>query len=113
MNRNPYLDIIQLMRKHGTEVNPPSILIAEVVAIPPLLIIKVGNTQIDKKNILISDSLINGYTRQYQSSTLDPASWGTTMQIKFMDTLAIGDKLAVMPTLDGQTFIILCKVVGL
>lgn len=157
---NPYAQIIQLMRRQGAKLNPPSVQLAVVVAPPPDIVIKCGNIEIKKENILISDYLLKGYSRQYEAKgnlkfTDSSASNGETSKetpgcifagqgsltvvshqhtltkveidtedysisgddaendkcFKFTDTLKKNDILAVMPTLDTQTYIILAKVV--
>jgi hypothetical protein len=113
MQENPLKMIIEVMRKEGSKFNPPSVLLGEVLNPPPELIVKVNGIQIDKDNILVSDYLLNGYLRQYQTSGLSPELWSSTAQIKFIDTLKVGDTLAILPTMDRQKFIIISKVVSL
>lgn len=64
MQGNPYSQIIEIMREKGADRNPPSIQIAEVVSPPPNLIIKIGDLQIDKDNILIADYLLKQHQRK-------------------------------------------------
>ncbi len=129
MQDNPYSTIIRIMREEGSVHNPPSIMLAEVLSPPPNLLIKVGDIQIGKPNILISDCLLPGYQRQYSQTgdgtiiTKTPPgpekyseytileSLVDTGQIKWTDTLKKGDILAVIPTYDGQTYIVLARVV--
>lgn len=100
MRDNPFNQLIQFMREEGGYYNPPSILLAEVVN-PSPLVIKIGDDlQIDRDNLRVADYLLANYTRQTSAGT-----------ITFTDTLQVGDTLAVIPTEDRQTFIVLCKVV--
>lgn len=96
MDKNPYTEIIDVMRQQGKAFNPPSILIGEVSAPPPDLKIKIGNIQIDKDNILVADRSIFYYFNYVGDYAIKP-----------------GDRLAIMPTQDMQTFIVLCRVVAI
>lgn len=143
---NPYTEILQMIRAHGSKYNPPSIQLAEVLAPPPNLIIKLGDIQVKKESIFIADYLLQYYRREYYANGdlkfSDPSCSGSTdkrsdgdsphdhgvisitvetgdFKIKgeggeylyFTDTLKPGDLLAVMPTYDMQTYIVLAKVV--
>lgn len=101
-----YTKILKLMEKHGSVNNPTTISLATVISPPPNLIIQTGNLQVTSNNILIADYLLNTYNRQVTIA-------GTTEQISFIDTLNVGDTLAVQEIQDGQTYIILCRVVTL
>ena len=129
--RDPYCDIISSMRRQSQSVAPPGIKIAEVVSPPPKIIIKMGDLQLDKDNILIADYLIPKYERKItipltaSTSTVSKATVGDhgehTHQvtkigiangtIQFADTLKPGDTVLAVPTADGQTYIILARVV--
>lgn len=63
MNENPYSKMIEIMKNKSASLNPPSIQIAEVIEVPPNLIIKVNDLQIDRENILIADYLLKDYKR--------------------------------------------------
>jgi hypothetical protein len=62
---NGYTKIIKMMRTQGAAYNPPELCLAKVVVPPPNLIIKVGDIQITKENILIADYLLKDYKRAY------------------------------------------------
>lgn len=89
MKENPYSTLIQLMQEHGAKHNPPSIQVGEIVSPPPNIIIKIGELQIDKDNILIANNLTP------------------------TDALKTGNIVAVMPAEDRQMYIILAKLVKL
>lgn len=91
---NPYSKLIGIMRKQGTAFNPSSVMLAELVSlnfsqVPYKLVIKSGDLEIDEDNILLDSELF------------DPTK------------LAAGDTVAVLPTADNQTYIVLAKVVSL
>jgi len=131
--QDPYVELLSAMQRQGKSVNPPGIRLAEIVSPPPNIIIKMVDLQIDKDNILIADYLLPGYRRNITMPLTDSQSEETdtvvgdhgshthdvtkigvpagTMQLT--DTLKSGDTVAVMPTTDGQTYIILAKVVRL
>ncbi len=108
MKGNPYAEFIKLMQSHGSKYNPPGIEIAAVTSIEPLTI-QVGDLQLDKDDLLIADYLLKDYTREIELSN----SANIQGQLKFVDTLRIGDMLAAISTLDEQTYIILARVVKL
>lgn len=151
---NPYSDLVQLMRKQGSVYNPPAIQLAKVLTPPPNLTIQTGDIQIDKDNILISESLLSTFSRKCKiKGTFDPekdsmsftasnvgntssasvgdhgshshsipsisvnSSSGFTGNIEaeftidFTDTLKKNDIVAVIPTEDRQTYIILSRLV--
>lgn len=133
MQGNPYTTIIEIMREQGAAKNPPAIMLAKVLSSAPNLTIKVGDLQIGKENLLVADHLLSAYTRAFSieasqvtcsTSNTEVGDHGshkhsiTSMEvlqgsIKTIDTINMGDILAVMPTYDEQTFIILARVVSL
>ena len=126
MKDNPYSKIIEIIKDKGASKNPPSIQIGEVISPPPNLIIKIGDLQVDKDNILIADYLLKEHKRQIKSDTmlLPVNETGTTTvnsshshniadftivdtYIYTKDTLKVGEMLAIMPVYDRQLYIIL------
>lgn len=126
MNKNPFEEIIETMRNEGKAYNPPSILIGKVISTPPNLHVQVAGVMLDKDNLLIADYLLPDYTRKANLAVTNAGVTNTVSShshsinlsfenkdIIFTDTFSEGDLLAIMPTQDRQTFIILCKVVAL
>jgi hypothetical protein len=103
---DPYVKILNLMTKKGAECNPLSICIGKVIAPPPEIIIQTNNIQLYKDDLYIADYLLQGYSRNV---SIAPNCTGNIITAK--DTIKVGDELAVLPTVDNQTWIILCKVV--
>ena len=132
MKDNPYSKIIEQMKKQGASSNPPAIEIGKVISPNPLTI-RIGDLQIDKDNILIADYLLKEYKRKIkipevtatgETNNVSVGDHGThkhnvikvgvnEVEITFLDTLKQGDKLAILPTSDRQTYIILARVVSL
>lgn len=132
MKNNPYSKIIEIMKDKGSANNPPSIQIGEVISPPPNLIIKIGDLQVDKDNILIADYLLRDHMRevrtdgmtnipskQYETGTTTVNSNHSHSIESFTihntkmytdDTLIKGDLLAVMPVYDRQLYIILARL---
>lgn len=133
---NPYSDLVSIMRDQGSAYNPPSIQLAKVVTPPPNLIISMGDLQLDGGNLLVADYLLSGYQREVilpvatpDSESISPAAVGdhgshthtvtttaaapTPGIMTFTDTLKAGDQLAVMPTSDKQTFLIIGRMVSI
>ena len=103
---DPYIKMLNLMKKKGAESNSPSICIAKVISPPPEIIIQTKDLQLYKDDIYIADYLLAEYSRKVSIAN----STGTA--ITMLDTIKVGDELAVLPTGDNQTWIILCKVVN-
>ena len=110
MEENPWSKMLEIMRKQSKDYE--GIVIGEVLSAPPSLVIKVGDLQVDKDNILIADYLLKDYLREYKSSS-DNSSWGSTNYIRYEDTLKAGERLAIATTLDKQTYIVLARLVRL
>ncbi|SKA99321.1 Protein of unknown function [Caloramator quimbayensis] len=84
--KNPYSELLQVMREQGAKYNPPTIEIGQIISATPLKI-KINDLQLDKSDIYINDSI--------------------------KSSLIAGDLVAVLPMTDRQKFIVLCKVVSL
>ncbi len=102
---DPYVKILNTMKSKGAESNSPTICVGQVISPPPNLIVQTKDLQLYKDDIYIADYLLSGYERNVAITDGN----GTT--ITTTDAIKIGDKLAIMPTSDLQTWIILCKVV--
>jgi hypothetical protein len=120
---NGYEKLIKIMRNQGAKYNSPGIQLAKVVNPPPNFMINTGDVQISKENIYISEYLLNTYKREINLPS-SPAEGNTSegsiqsisiskADLNFVDTLQTGDIIAVMPTADMQTWIVLDKVVRL
>jgi hypothetical protein len=93
--------ILQLIRKQGAYHNPPSILIGEVTSLTPFKV-KTGDLELDNEHLLVADQLLRPAVS---------GSPGTYDYTTIVQTLSVGDSVAILPTEDLQTFIVLCKVV--
>jgi hypothetical protein len=115
--------LIGLMRNQGAYYNPPTITIGKIIESNPLTI-KIGDQQIYKNNIKISDFLLSNYTRKISLTTT--AMTGTTSNgdninsinisngnLNTIEGLNKGDEVACLLTDDKQTYFILCKVVSI
>ena len=120
--KNPYSSLIEHMRTQGAKFNTPYVQVGLVVSADPLTI-KLGDLQIGKDNLLVSDYLLSNYTRKITIPTT-PVSGSTTEEsvtsigipdgvINLTDGLKANDVVAVISTLDEQTYIVLAKVVSL
>lgn len=103
---DPYVKILNLMTKKGAETNPLSICIGKVISPPPEIIVQTNNLQLYKEDLYIADYLLKGYSRKV---SITPDCTGNIIETK--DTIEAGDEVAILPTADNQTWIILCKVV--
>ena len=89
------------MRTQGGKNNTPYVQIGLVVSADPVTI-KIGDLQIGKDNLLVADHILPGYERKT-----------TGGDITFTDGLKSNDIVALIPTLDEQTYIVLARVVSL
>lgn len=115
-----YTEILQHMRTQGMKYNPPTVQLGKMITSN---ILSLGDLQITKKNLLVADYLLPNYKRKIKiPSTNATGTAGEHSissigipdgEISYTDTLKAGDLVAVMPTADGQKYIILCKVVEL
>jgi len=83
--KNPYSKLINHMREQGGKNNTPYVQLGTVVVQDPLTI-KFGDLQIGKDNLFVSQHLLPYGLEQ-------------------------GDTVALAPSLDEQTYIVLAKVV--
>lgn len=129
--------LVGLMRDQGSKNNPPSICIGKVISVDPLEI-KTGDLLLTREDLLVSDILLNSYTRKIKanlsgiaSGKTDSTSGGsgedsfsshshpinstlsytTNGEIVFETYLKVGDNIALIPTIDMQLYIAICKVV--
>lgn len=134
---NPYTGLLNIMQEQGKKYNTPAICIGKVVKVQPLQI-KTGELLLEQEDLLVSDILSSAYKRsahivssgklnsstQATSGGTGDASFAThnhkisasyningTADIVFKTDLRSGDLLALMPTENRQTYIVLCKVV--
>lgn len=122
MANNPYTDLLSVMRTEGSKYNPPSLQLATVISVAPLLL-KIGDLQLNKNNFLIAEHLLQ-QTRKisFNSSVNGSLTAGgysgslSNLQIEDKEMLLksilnINDTVAVLSIDEGQTYIILEKVV--
>ena len=119
--KNPYSEIINHMRTQGGKNNTPYVQVGVVVASNPLTV-KLGDLQIGKRNLLVADYLLPNYARKISIPTTTAVGNTTTEsitsigipdgEIALTDGLKANDVVALIPTLDGQTYIVLAKVVS-
>lgn len=129
--------LVGLMREQGARNNPPSVCIGKVLSVDPVEI-KTGDLLLSREDLLISDILLNGYTRKIKanlsgiasgetdstsggsgedsfsshSHTIsDALSYVSNGEIVFETYLKVGDSIVLMPTMDMQIYIAICKVV--
>lgn len=119
--RDPYVRILEHMRAQGGKNNTPYVQVGVVITPDPLTI-KLGDLQIDKENLLVADDLLPGYTRKITIPTT-PATGSTTEEgitsigipdgnISLTNGLKANDIVALIPTLDEQTYIVLTRLVS-
>lgn len=107
------------MRTQGGKNNTPYVQVGVVVSPEPLTV-KLGDLQIGKDNLLVAEYLLPNYARKYSAN--GNIKFVTTISVDtdntqngdltFTDGLAENDIVALISTLDEQTYIVLAKVVS-
>ncbi len=117
--KNPYSELVNVMRSEGSRYNPPTVSIGKVTSKSPLKVI-VGDLELDSDNLLVNHLLLENTQTVTDSSLLHNHSEGDILYksgivqkdtLTFKQVIEEDDLLAILPTADGQTFIVLCKVV--
>ncbi|AZV57921.1 DUF2577 domain-containing protein [Clostridium sp. AWRP] len=119
--KNPYSEIINLMRDQGSQYNPSSIELGIVSSTDPI-VVQLGDLPLDKDNLYIADYLKQGYSRQISIPSTD-ASGSTSngsissiglpkANLNFSDSgLKEGDIVALIKV-STTRYLILLKVVA-
>lgn|GEM_PF-1256488 len=139
MDKNPYSRLVALVREQSEKGNTPPIrlgIISFASDEPFDIRIKLDDIEVDKDNLLISEHLIQGYSKKLEKISVTSNTGTATLklsepqmyevksvdidfandgsgEITYKTDLQQGDVVAVMPTYDRQTYIVLCKVVSL
>lgn len=118
--KNPYIGLINIMKEQGEQYNTSSVTLGQIISIAPLTI-KLGELQLNKDDLLISDILVDNYSRIATLNLSDPGSIGNESSsvslsgngtIILNTSLQRGDLVAIVPTENRQKYIVLCKVVN-
>ena len=78
MNENPIASIVNAMQTEGARFNPPSLCVGKVIQPEPLQI-QVGDLMLDREDLLVSDILLNSYSRNIQLATKGTSSISGTL----------------------------------
>jgi len=79
--------LVEFIRDQGQKSMGTSVLLGQVIAVPPALVVRVQGMDLMADDLYISSSLL------------------------LPDALRAGDRVALMPLVGGQQFIVLNKVV--
>ncbi|WP_085829020.1 DUF2577 domain-containing protein [Clostridium massiliodielmoense] len=105
MKQDPVVGILKIMEQMGSKNNPPSITTGQVISVNPIKI-KVGDLILERYNLLINEDLL----KHSKEVTINNTSI-TKEECTVETILKTGDTVAILPTLDLQTYIVLAKVV--
>lgn len=105
MKQDPFVSLVKTMEEAGEKNNPPSIQLGSVLNANSLKI-KVGDLLLEKYNLKVNVDLLKPNKEVSINNTSITKEKCTVETI-----LKAGDTVAVLPTADLQTYIILCKVV--
>lgn len=92
---NPFMNLLEIMRQQGSVNNPVPFMIGSVINSMPLLV-KVGEIQLERDDLLINKSYL-----------LEEEIGGYDYTEK---TFKVGEKLTLLMSQDQQQFILICKV---
>ena len=79
--------LVEFIRDQGQKSLVPSVLIGQVRAVPPALVVRAERMDLEAEDLYVSSSLL------------------------LPEALHVGDKVVLMPLASGQQFIVLSKVV--
>ncbi len=101
---DPYYKILEIVKKSLESSFRDSFLVGKVTSVNPLTF-EVGGMPLSRKDVLISDHLLEGYKRiitlNSEQETLLAAA----------DGLNTGDRVLVLITPDKQTYIVASKLI--
>ena len=130
-----YHSFVEVMREEGGAKNASPYFIGEVVTSAPL-VIKIGDLQIEQKNMKINAYLLPGYSRQMSLATTGAS--GKTREesgaggsydafashshgqdtigfpngtLTTLDTLRVGTKVLMLASADQQQYIVICPLI--
>lgn len=103
MQKDALGTILNAMRQEGKRDNPPSLILAEVIASPPNIVIKFNGIEVDKDNIYIADYLLKGYKRKFFANKSDTDVEGQSGTLNLdLDTNEGGFTGLTLPKSDGD-----------
>lgn len=105
MRQDPVVGILKIMEEMGSKNNPPSIATGQVISTNPIKV-KIGDLILERYNLLINEDLLK-HDKEITINNTSITKEKSTME----SNLKNGDMLAILPTNDMQTYIVLCKVV--
>ncbi|GAB6150759.1 DUF2577 domain-containing protein [Clostridium novyi] len=105
MKQDPVVGILKIMEEMGSKSNPPSITTGQVINVNPIKV-KVGDLILERYNLLINVDLLK-HDKEVTINNTSIIKEKSTIE----SNLKNGDMLAILPTLDLQTYIVLAKVV--
>ncbi len=117
---DPYNGIIDFIREEGAYKNKPSFYIGEITSKLPDLKVKVCDTELDKKNLMIDKWLLDRATETFidfdegnhsHGDATGPGAHKHEMKEPLKDILDVGDSVIMLRNKD--TFIITNKVVSI
>lgn len=105
MKQDPFVSLVKAMEEAGEKNNPPSIQFGTVLNANSLKI-KVGDLLLEKYNLKVNADLLQ-HNKEVSINNTSITKEKCTVET----ILKAGDTVAVLPTADLQTYIVLCKVV--
>lgn len=111
--------LFENMRSKGAMDNPSSLQLGEIISIEPLMI-KIGELQLDKNNLLIAEHLLTHKRKFALNTTSASGSNGSGTlnnisisngEFEFKSVLEVGNTVVCYPILKGQKYLVLEKVI--
>ncbi|WMI81604.1 DUF2577 family protein [Anaerotignum sp. MB30-C6] len=130
---DPYMGLINIMRKEGAEIGSVSFFIGEVVSVAPLMV-KFGEICVSQEDMMINQYLLKGhkrslslaltmatgisgnrsggsYNESFSSHNHDMNTLGIPSgEFTTLDDFYVGEKVLMLMSADQQTIILVCKL---
>jgi len=95
--------LVHFMREQGAKRNPPSLLMGEVIRVKPHMAVRTGDMTLEAPFLQVAEHLLH--------SRIEGEATGTVAEIELSPAVEPGDRVAMLPTGDFQSYVVLCKVV--
>lgn len=105
-NGNPYFELIDVIVGQIKGLIKVPFLIGEVISISPLLI-KAGDTQLFRKDVLINEMLLTGYKRSFEVNS--GTEYDADLTAK--EGLKVRDQVLILASEEMQTYVVVAKLV--
>ena len=130
---NPVAGIFKIMQDEGSKLNPPTLSLGKVMTPYPEITIELGDMVLAREELKIADYLAKAYKRKIEVKGVLTGKTNSTSggsgdaafsghlhtisdtaslvgEMMWTDTLNKGDEVLLLPSPNGNTYYVLCKV---